>query len=231
MDDKYFKLLQDDSKTLVLEIEDAINKEIEIKIQLSERNILACNVDGDFPIIILPRPDYFPDESALHELIHIRRFLVDGIPSLTVSEDFWSKNLEQGFLAIDNDLEHLHVIREEVLRRPVRAQRWQKIFAQTIVRIGQSSLTETEKDCALVRLILLLHIAVSDQNSSKNARNLIKSREINNCLDKFLLEFVEKLNSKEAVSKLLIDLFDLQQFYPSLEYRRKDGSKFQKKLF
>lgn len=111
MDAKYFQQLESDTKELVFQIESSIEKEIQVEIQASQRDILACNVDGDSPKIILPRDDYFPDSSVIHELIHIRRFLVEEIPSLTISEDFWSKNLEQGFLAIDNDLEHLHVVR------------------------------------------------------------------------------------------------------------------------
>jgi hypothetical protein len=231
MNASYFKLLKDDTKDQVLEIESFIEKEIEIEVQASEREILACNVEGDSPKIILPRDNYFPDSSVLHELIHIRRFLVEGVPSLTVSKNFWSKNLEQGFLAIDNDLEHLHVIKEEVSRRPNRVQRWLEALNQTIFRVEQSSLTEIEKDCALVRLFLLLEIAVMNQDLSNKARKSIKNPKINSSMDEFLMTIKEHLNSKEDVSKLLIDLFELQKFYPCLEYRKKDGSILQQQLF
>lgn len=231
MDANYFQQLEGDTKDLVLQIESSIEKEIQVEVQASQRDILACNVDDETPKIILPRGDYFPDDSVVHELVHIRRFLVEGIPSLTVSEDFWSKNSEQGFLAIDNDLEHLHVIKEEVSMRPNRFQRWLETFDQAMDRIQKSSLTEAEKDCTLVRIFLLLEISVPDQGFSNKARKLIKNHQIESSLDKFLLEVKAHINSKRIVSKLLIDLLGLAKFYPCLEYKRKDGSIFQEKLF
>ena len=231
MEGKYFNLLKRDTQELVFEIESTIKKEIQVEVKASDRDILACNVDDGFPKIILPRSAYFPDSSVIHELIHIKRFLVEKVPLLTVSEDFLNKSLEQGFLAIDNDLEHLHVIKAEVVMRPERHEYWVGVFDQSMDRIDQSTLAQSDKDGALVRLFLLSEIAILNKNLSDKARDLIQSPAIHNSLDQFLVDIKSHLSSKQRISELLINFLDLKKYYPCLEYMDEHGDFVQKKLF
>lgn len=230
MDAKYYKLLTNDTKNLVVEIESAIDKDIEIKIVSKPQDTLACNVDGVCPVIILPKADFFPESSVVHELIHIRRFLVERVPSLSVMEEYWSHKIEQAFLAIDNDLEHLCVIPEEIRRKPDRFQRWQGEISKKIDVIEKSiQYNEDDKKNFLVRLLLILEIAVVDKSLANRVRQLLK-RKIKDDLEEFIFQIKQNIRSKEVVCKLFVDQLDLWKHSPCLEYKASNGSVIQKPL-
>lgn len=72
---------------------------------------LATLVDEHQAVIQIPKPDLVPPASFMHELLHIRRFWVDGIPQLE------PKGLDPSHREItgeiESELEHLVIIPQQ----------------------------------------------------------------------------------------------------------------------
>jgi hypothetical protein len=103
VDSHYLNCLEPDTRNLVAEIEQSGGVEIEVTVDpsraigRSDRAIpLACQVENCNARILIPRADYFPDASVVHELLHIQRFLSLGVPRIIVAETFkgWTPELD-----------------------------------------------------------------------------------------------------------------------------------------
>ena len=57
---------------------------------------MACEIDEHGARLLIGNPAYFPDASVFHELQHIRRILLEGVPRIVVCEGFepWSPQLD-----------------------------------------------------------------------------------------------------------------------------------------
>jgi hypothetical protein len=94
-----------------------------------EPDPLACQMSASSARILVPAEGYFPAGSVLHELLHLRRVLVDGVPRLvvadTLSDDLWSPRLVDSLVAHDNALEHLVIVPREMEVLPERRAYWE----------------------------------------------------------------------------------------------------------
>ena len=108
MDKKYLDQLSSDTIQLVFLIETHIDREIVVR-EVPERKNLGCEIEN---YTILTPQDKFPDSSVLHELLHIRRFLVDGVPRLVVCAEYdpVDPSFETRVTKLDNNFEHLFIV-------------------------------------------------------------------------------------------------------------------------
>lgn len=57
----------------MLDIEHKGRIPIRIEIDAARTDTLACQIDEEGATLVLPREDFFPHGSVMHELLHIRR--------------------------------------------------------------------------------------------------------------------------------------------------------------
>jgi len=114
MNKKYLDQLESDTIQLVLLIEKHTEKEINVD-EVPMRTNLACEIENT---TILTPEGIFPDSSVLHELLHIRRFIVDDVPQLAVCHDYFfdDPNFETRVSKLDNNLELIEVCRSRASR-------------------------------------------------------------------------------------------------------------------
>ena len=124
MDALVLDRLSTDLQELTCAIEAAAGVDIAVEVVPSAPH-LSCTATQFGARIFTPSVDCFQDGPALHELLHIRRILVEGIPQLGYDEHSWPSPEEDALLnAIDNNLEHLAFGNEELTRRPNRRAYW-----------------------------------------------------------------------------------------------------------
>ncbi len=119
MDLKYSSQLSKPVLTLVDQIEQYTGKEILVKINpnpLSPNDpnptAPAASVSGDGAVIYLRNLDEISEQGFLHELLHIKRYLMDRIPQIVPADGSKENYKITGF--IDNALEHLVIVHQEV---------------------------------------------------------------------------------------------------------------------
>ena len=68
-----------------MDIEEKASLEITVEVNASKPH-LSYKISRRQAKTITPAADHFPDSSVLHELLHILRLLVEGVPQLPHDE-------------------------------------------------------------------------------------------------------------------------------------------------
>ena len=138
----------------------------------------------------------FPDSSVLHELLHIRRFKVDGFPHIAVCDafDFANPNFETKVIKLDNNIEHLFIVPEEIGLRTNRKMYWENRVSQAINNQEKSGLNvNLHGGDAIINWIFARHIfedglvvekatrMVQQFKCEKAAKNLLSTLQHPNC--------------------------------------------------
>jgi hypothetical protein len=81
--------------------------------------------------LLAPTNGYFPDGAVRHEVLHVHRLRVAGVPRISLADavDF-APEFEAGLTRIDNALEHLVIVPIELQHHPERRQHWEQIMAR-----------------------------------------------------------------------------------------------------
>jgi hypothetical protein len=224
---EYLNRLGDVVRSLVEKIEAQIGFEITVKVDAaedlrpsSEHRGMRCEMDEYRAEIATASINYFPDASVFHELLHIRRFLVDGIPKLIVCDEYepWNPQLEKAILYLDNNLEHLVVVPIELREFPERRAYWEQGFEGQIRRLSTDDLAETDRRwTASLVSVSVQHLGLGQQ--VREAADAIVQRVGAESLTRAYREIlVATVWSKEHLARATFDCFDLPLPAACLEY-------------
>jgi hypothetical protein len=225
MDRQYLHLLDWNLRQLVDEIEEAAENEIEIQVdpdraeRPGELDALACSFEGRRCAILLPAAEYFPTGSVLHELLHLKRFIVDEVPRLTVCEDAWDPHLEQGFIALDNDLEHLVIVPQEIVIRPERRDRWIRLLQRRLDWLyAEQNLFQVDRDRFFLRWSLFASHALGDEALQRRMEDVVAERNLAARLVDLRNRVLNHIDSKEQMCRGCLAPLQLEGFPACLEY-------------
>jgi hypothetical protein len=214
-------------RSLVDEIEAQIGFEITVKVDAAEdlqpaskHRGMRCEMDQYKAEIATASTDYFPDAAVFHELQHIRRFLVDRIPKLTVCEDYepWNPQLENAILHLDNNLEHLVIIPIELREFPERRAYWEQGFEAQTRRLLTGDLSETDRRWAASLVSASVeHLGLGHE--VREPADAIVQRVGAESLTRVYREaLAATISSKEHLARATFDCFELPLAAACLEY-------------
>jgi hypothetical protein len=111
---------------------------IEIVVVLDSRlNRGGPNGQGQLEVLIsahrvelfAPTSGYFPDGAVRHEVLHVHRFHIQGVPKLVLaSAERWDKEFSGMLGALDNAIEHLAIVPVELELHPERKEHWEAVM-------------------------------------------------------------------------------------------------------
>lgn len=219
MKKEYINRLSQNIIRLVQDIESHIDDDIDVKVDESRSCVLACEVDKQGAAILTHKHDYFPEDSVLHELLHIRRICLDKVPQLVVCDNFdnWTPELETGLKPLDNNLEHLIIVPEELKYRPDRKEYWKNRIINKIetfddqIRVNQIQAFDT-----LIYRVLIHHVLKDDDLKIKIDE--IISPDLKNISQEFHDKIVLYLDSKEKLVKVCFNYINISDKAVCLEY-------------
>jgi hypothetical protein len=227
MEHQYLDRLSPDIRTLVNEVEQSSGIEIEVKVDPSrargvpdQPDPLACEVNQYGAQVLLPKADYFPDGSVLHELLHIQRFLSHGIPRIVAHDDFdgWTPDLDAELISLDNNLEHLIIVPEELRRRPPRRAHWERILGRVFDELPSLRLSEGDRlRQALINWAFICHV-LPESRVIERARAVIQGFGLQDRAQRYVDVIVQSLDSKEKVVAVAFQHLQLRLESASLEY-------------
>ena len=170
MECSYLKQLPSWLVDIVIDTEKSIGFPIEVRVnrptpqsQRTNRTSFTCNMSAYHARIITPSVGLFSYDSVFHELLHIRRHLVNNIPRLAASENIpdgeWSPLIEDCITAHDNALEHLAIVPIEINKLPSRREYWENKIKPAWPHLATASIFNEEvKHSALAEWIFLRHV-------------------------------------------------------------------------
>lgn len=73
--------------------------------------------------LFAPTDGYFPDGGVRHEVLHVKRFHVDGVPKLALADaEAWDENFSNALGLFDNAIEHVLIVPTELQHHPERRE-------------------------------------------------------------------------------------------------------------
>lgn len=220
MQKSYLDRLPDDVRFFVKQIEQDSGVEITVKVDPSRASgspdcpgRLGCKANEHCAQILIPKCDHFPDASVLHELFHIRRFLVNGIPRIISSPtyDNWTPELKDALGSLDNSLDHLVIVPQELECRPKRKSHW-KDRVLSALQSGNISNGDV-----LLNWVFIQHV-LPDRNLIDKASELILRRRIKDYVTLITESLISSLSSKERTVKLCFKHLNIPEEAGCLEY-------------
>jgi hypothetical protein len=179
---EYLDRLAPDVRNLVEEVQRAIGMEIVVTVdqgraqnRADRPDTMACEVELNRATILIPTVEYFPDGAVLHELLHIRRHLVDGVPMLVDCVDYLTCDPEIGtkLAKHDNDLEHLVIVPMELDQRPERREHWERAMRRNWDELASGAHQDTHRRERALRYWAFMQFVLPDSPTRPVAQDVL----------------------------------------------------------
>ncbi len=213
MQPEYLSRLSASLQELVHEIENEARLSINLESDSSlnrtghlSKGALAISIDSRRVKLFVPTDGYFPDGAVRHELLHAYRFLVQGVPQLVLSKTGrWSEGEADRFTALDNAIEHLIIVPLELQLHPERLEHWEVGMNGMWAELPNQPRDE-QRLSACLHWTLLKHV-LPDSPANNVARELMTRLGWWKDADKFAVEVLKAIQSKEEMLRVLFRLF------------------------
>lgn len=211
MQAEYIELLPPLLKDLVQETERGIGFSVDVVVDpkpvrgvLGELVPLSSKVDKDVAQIHIPSADRFSPGSVFHELQHIRRFLIEGVPCLVDCEDYELGTPELGTVLTlhDNSLEHLVIVPREFGVFPERRVYWEGVMARVWARIEAREGRDLDRKQVGMACWAFLRLVMPDSPSVDVARRVLIATSALERADQFCEALFPVLGDKAAAVRV-----------------------------
>lgn len=225
MQAEYLNRLSGPVKQFVFEIEGGAGLDIwvvpDFKLNFggtSGEGQLEVQIDSNRIMLFVPTNGYFPDGAVRHELLHIQRFHVQGIPKIALADsEPWQQHFADGIAALDNAVEHLIIVPQELLLHPERQAHWKKNLE--LVCSGLDSVPESEKFLSAYLHWAFLKNALPSSPQIEVVKEFLIRHGVFDEGTRFSDEFLSLAHSKEDMVRLLFRTFpQLPRSRMALEY-------------
>lgn len=183
-----------------------------------EPDPLACVVNESEARLLVPSTTELSDGPVLHELLHIHRFLVEGVPQISVCEDHWSPDLERFFAQLDNNIEHLVIVPIEIQWIPERRVRWVEKLRRVLGEVQDGQLlTADQKFLAIYGRFFVDHV-LNDSALLDWSKSILDTLGLSSEAEAFRQKMLSALPSKEVATGVVVDQFNLDPSFICLDY-------------
>ncbi len=213
MQPKYLHLLGDAVKQFVLEVEQDCGMPIDVFEESSLNNTgplgkgrLEVSIEPYRLRIFAPTNGYFPEGAVRHEVLHIHRFYVEGVPKLVLrNQTRDNRDLAENFTDIDNALEHLVIIPLELQLNPERLEHWDAM-ATEICRDLEEIPEDARKLAVCMNWTFLSHVLPNSPQTSV-MRHFALRHGLLTLAEDFSARLVAVLARKEEMLRVLAQAF------------------------
>lgn len=237
MQPEYLERLPDDLQELILGTEQAIGFAIEVVVVPErasgvpgELDPMACEVEQGFARMLVSSPDQFRAGSVFHELLHVRRFLVEGVPKLVDCSTYedWTPAIGTALAMHDNAFEHLLIVRQELERFPDDREHWEAMMARNFEVIATGHVDDVGRRQLGLACWAFLRRVLPDSPTLPVARTVLEALGDFEQAERFYEALFPVLGDKEAAMRVWFDyqavpleMASLKYFAP-LEYRTRE---------
>ena len=232
MQEKYLSILSPAVRAFVQSVEADAGVQVTVAedAELNNRGthgqgILRVAIEADCVLLGAPTNGYFPEGAVRHELLHVRRLLVEKVPRLVLAGHAnLNELLEIALTGLDNELEHLVIVPEELEAHPERREHWEAIVA----RVWSSDIPLAfnqldQRISALTQWAFLAHV-LPDSPRRALAEKFLDSHGWRQDAQNFTTELLSRLSDKTAVVATVFTAFpELPRADVELEYIESGG--------
>lgn len=237
MQAEFLKKLSQSVQNFVIEVEQSIGFEITVIPDIKQngggttkQGKLATNISQYHVQLFVPTNGYFPNGGVRHEVLHAKRFLLDGVPKLALADHVELDNqLANRLTALDNALEHLVIVPVEISLHPERGEHWEIVLRDISLQLPE--VPEEELRLAVfMHLTFIRHVLPKSPFADVLRRfagdhNLLEGAEI------FADQMLASLSNKEElVRQLFLTFPEIPKERSALEYIGRSSGRYQKPI-
>ncbi|MCW5643990.1 MAG: hypothetical protein KIT63_17965 [Rhodoferax sp.] len=168
--------------------------------------------------IFAPTNGYFPDGAVRHELLHVKRFHIDGVPKLTAAVAARGRGgiSPDAMGHLDNAIEHIVIVPWELRLHPERREHWVAVLHGVCSALPD--VPREELNLALCMHWTFLRHVLPESQPAETARRFAVEHGLLEMADRFAGRFLAA-DSKEAAVQLLFATFpEVNKELAALEY-------------
>jgi hypothetical protein len=215
-------------QSFVREVEEAANVDIQVICVDKPTDSLEVVISPQQCLLRIPRHGaYFPDGAVRHEVLHVKRFLVDGVPMLVLAdaEEPDDYQLAAELRNLDNAIEHVLIVPEEIRLHPERRHHWEAVMSS--VCAGLCCIPAEDRAYALCMHWTFLRSVLPESPAIEVARECAVKHELLEVANRFAEEFISlaiaedlsPADCKEQLVSLVFSRFpNLPKARAELEY-------------
>lgn len=168
--------------------------------------------------LFVPTTGYFPDGAVRHEVLHVRRFHVEGVPKLALADsEKWDKGFSDSLGALDNAIEHVVIVPVELQFHPERREHWEAVMRNVCSEL--TFVPEGERRLAVCMHWTFLRRVLPSSPQVEIVRNFAIKHALLEMADHFADQFISVAASKEELVQLLFLTFpEIAKHRAALEY-------------
>jgi hypothetical protein len=166
--------------------------------------------------IFVPTNGYFPDGAVRHELLHVMRFHVDGVPKLTAAAQGRSGMSQDALGHLDNAIEHIALVPWELRLHPERREHWEAVLQG--VCSGLSDVPPEELNLALCIHWTFLRHVLPGSTPAETAKRFADEHRLFEMADRFADQFLAAPSKEAAVQQLFATFPEMNKDLAALEY-------------
>lgn len=210
---EYLGRLSESVQKFIREVERQAGVEVEVLPSLKHNDrgptgqgLLEIVINAQNIQLFAPTNGYFPDGAVRHEILHVQRFHIEGVPKLALAdEEEWDRSFSEAIGALDNAIEHVVIVPVELQFHPERREHWEAVMRNICSQLPD--VPESERRLAVcLHWTFLLHV-LPDSPQVEIARNFAEKHELLEMANHFADQFLVHLDSKEEMVRTLFQTF------------------------
>ncbi|MGU7778665.1 hypothetical protein [Burkholderia sp. PU8-34] len=227
MQAEYFNLLPAQLKDMIREIEHEIGFPIDVAVDPARARDLedgpvpmACEVGPRVARLLISAADQFPPGAVFHELQHILRFLVEGVPCLVDCQDYelWNPEMGTALTRHDNALEHLVIVPRELEVFAERRAHWEAVIARVWAGIGAGEGSDVARRQLGMACWVFLQLVMPESPSVDSARRILQRSGAMESAERFCQALRPALVDKSAAIRVWFEHQGIPLEMASLKY-------------
>ncbi|WP_131276935.1 hypothetical protein [Hylemonella gracilis] len=209
MQHEFLSRLSTSVQEFIHEIEDQTGIDIQV-VPSPELNRGGPTGTGNLEIVInaqsvqlfAPTHGYFPDGAVRHEILHVQRFHIQGVPKLVLAEEApWDRGFSDALGALDNAIEHVLIVPVELQFHPERREHWESVMQS--VCLGMTNVPKEERRLAVCMHWTFLRHVMPNSPQTDFMRSYARHHNLLDAADDFADKFLAAAGSKEEIVQIL----------------------------
>jgi hypothetical protein len=225
MQPEYLARLSEPLQQFILEVEKGTGVDINVILAIKQNDggttgqgKLAVVINAQSVQLFAPTNGYFPEGGVRHEVLHVQRFHVEGVPKLSLadSED-WDRSFSDALGDLDNAIEHVVIVPVELQFHPERRDHWEAVMRN--VCLGLPDVPEGERRLAVCLHWTFLRHVLPDSPLVEIVKTFAQKHALLEMADHFADQFISAAASKEELVRLIFLTFpEISKGRAALEY-------------
>ena len=225
MQPEYLARLSEPVQQFILEVEKDAGVEINVILAIKQNDggttgqgKLAVVINAQSIQLFAPTNGYFPEGGVRHEVLHVQRFHVEGVPKLSLADsEEWDRSFSDALGDLDNAIEHVVIVPVELRFHPERRDHWEAVMRN--VCLGLPDVPEGERRLAVCLHWTFLRHVLPDSPLVEIVKNFAQKHTLLEMADHFADQFISAAASKEELVRLIFLTFpEISKSRAALEY-------------